>query len=890
MERKRQSNRSIVLLMALTLAWPVGAATPQVPALNADLIRPATLSEIEGQGIPQLDRTVLRRRVAAVEADVLEAIVGGERRSARLRLFDDAVCKVEFDGRTRRSARSATLRGTLAGEPGSSVIMSREGDAVVAVIRSPRRGLYDIRSSDGRLLEIRQIDERALSLCGADDAIPVSLPPLPNTQSAATVRAQVGVEVIDILVAYTPALRANAGGTDATLAQIWMAIDEANAAFAESGADVRLRLVHAVEVNYTESGDFITDLTRLRVLTDGYMDEVGALRDAHGADLVSLVVYSGNSCGVAYMLPSLSPLFAPYGFSVVRGDCAVSNLTFAHEVGHNFGCAHDHDNATSSIFDYAYGHRFTGDSGAQWRSIMSYFPGIRVPRFSNPDVLYDGAATGVAGAGEDAANNAMTLNMSASTVAAFRATVIGFTGTVQIDAEVAAEGQALTASVQDPDLGAESTLDVTVTTDQGDSETITLDATLPGGTQFSGTFTFVGGTPHSGDGIIQAAHGDQVVVTYHDEITQSGGAADISDFVYADLEPPVFAGIASAEAGDGEVSLAWEAATDDLVTITYSIHRATASGAQDFGAPIATTSNLSLTDTGRTNGETLWYVVRAEDFVGNRDDNTVELSATPVAPLDHFEWSAISSPQRLAVPFPVILTARGADGSVATGLTGSAEITATTASGDVIADTVQPSSTGNFVDGVWSGDITVTEALDGLSLRVADGAGHEGMSGVFDVVAPSLNIGDATVQEGDRGETLAVITVTLSESPALEATVDWSTADGDALAGEDYIAAVGTLAFPPGTASLPISVEVIGDLLDESQETFTVLLSGPSNATLGDPEGSVAIGDDDEPETAILAHLLGTAMLTSAEWSASDQNDDTVIDAADLVRSLTPQP
>jgi hypothetical protein len=876
--------------MALAMAWLMVWAVSVAPAQASDLIRPAILSEQEAQGIPHLDRTVLRRRVAAIESDVLGALVGGQRRSASLRLFDDAVCKVEFNGRTRRSAHSVTLRGTLSGEPGSSVILSCEGEAVVAVIRSPRRGLYEIRSSDGRLLEIRQLDQRALSLCGADDAIEVTLPPPPSTQTAPPERAQTGVEVVDVLVAYTPALRANAGGTEATLAQIWMAIDETNAACAESDADVRLRLVHTVEVSYTESGDLGTDLTRLRVLDDGYMDEVGPLRDAHGADLVSLVVHTGGGCGVAYILPSLSPLFAPYAFSVVRGDCAVSNLTFAHELGHNFGCAHDHDNASSALFDFSYGHRFTGDSGSQWRSIMAYFPGVRIPRFSNPDVLYDGVATGVAGSGDDAANNALTLSLAAPTVAGFRDTVIGFTGTVQIEGDVAAEGQAITASVQDPDLGAASTLDVAVTTDQGDSETITLDATMPGGTQYTGIFTFVGDAPLPGDGIIQAAHADQVFVTYHDEMTQSGGAADISDLIHADLEPPVFAGIASAEAGDGEVTLGWEAATDDLLTITYSIYRATSSGAQNFESPIATTPNLTFTDTGRTNGETLWYVVRAEDLVGNQEDNTVELSATPLGLIDHFDWSTISSPQRLGVPFTVAITARAPDGSTVTDFTGPVAITATNASGSDIPDVAHPLSTGNFTDGIWSGDVTVTTDREGLSLRAYDGLGHEGMSGVFDVLAPSLTVEDTTVQEGDRGETLAVLTVMLSESPALEATVDWITADGDALAGEDYVAASGTLTFTPGTISLPISVEVIGDLLDESQESFAVLLSGPSNATLSDSEASGEIIDDDDPATAILAHLLGTAVLTSAEWTASDLNEDTVIDASDLVHSCDSQP
>jgi len=69
-----------------------------------------------------------------------------------------------------------------------------------------------------------------------------------------------------------------------------LAITETNTAYASSGITQRLNLVYKGEVVYPESGRFNTDLSRLRATSDGFMDEVHALRDTCRADLVSLIV------------------------------------------------------------------------------------------------------------------------------------------------------------------------------------------------------------------------------------------------------------------------------------------------------------------------------------------------------------------------------------------------------------------------------------------------------------------------------------------------------------------------------------------------------------------------------------------------------------------------
>jgi hypothetical protein len=113
------------------------------------------------------------------------------------------------------------------------------------------------------------------------------------------------------------------------------------------------------------------------------------------------------------------------------------------------------------------------------------------------------------------------------------------------------------------------------------------------------------------------------------------------------------------------------------------------------------------------------------------------------------------------------------------------------------------------------------------------------------VSVPSLSIGDVSVTEGNSGTTLATFTVTLSATSASTVTVNYATADGTATAGSDYGAGSGTLTFTPGTTTQSFSVQVFGDTTVESNETFTVNLSSPSNGTIGDGSGLGTIVNDD---------------------------------------------
>jgi len=115
-----------------------------------------------------------------------------------------------------------------------------------------------------------------------------------------------------------------------------------------------------------------------------------------------------------------------------------------------------------------------------------------------------------------------------------------------------------------------------------------------------------------------------------------------------------------------------------------------------------------------------------------------------------------------------------------------------------------------------------------------------------DDVAPiDMVIDDGMTEEGNSGLSVVFLPVALLSSNQGTVTVDWSTADGTALAGEDYVAASGTLVFAPGESVKAIAVEVYGDMVEEMDEAFYVNLSNPSGANIVDGQAWVAVLNDD---------------------------------------------
>ena len=117
---------------------------------------------------------------------------------------------------------------------------------------------------------------------------------------------------------------------------------------------------------------------------------------------------------------------------------------------------------------------------------------------------------------------------------------------------------------------------------------------------------------------------------------------------------------------------------------------------------------------------------------------------------------------------------------------------------------------------------------------------------------PTVSAGSAQVVEGNVKSRLARFTVRLSAPSASVVTVHYQTGDGGAcptdcaVAGTDYTATSGTLTFGAGQVSSIVSVMVKTDQTFEVDEWFGLHLDSPTGATLGLPDGTGRILDDDE--------------------------------------------
>ena len=115
---------------------------------------------------------------------------------------------------------------------------------------------------------------------------------------------------------------------------------------------------------------------------------------------------------------------------------------------------------------------------------------------------------------------------------------------------------------------------------------------------------------------------------------------------------------------------------------------------------------------------------------------------------------------------------------------------------------------------------------------------------------PVFGINDVAVDE-DAGT--IVFTVTLVGDSELPANVSYNVSEGSATEPQDYSAGLnglsGTLTFAPGVTTQTITLNVTDDALKELPETFTVDLSNPINAIIGDGQGIGTITDEDDPDS-----------------------------------------
>lgn len=431
-------------------------------ALFTDVVAPEKTELPEGESL-------IRARLVTIDLELLSASAEestGAGEPLLLNLFDDALYVARLERAVQEDRGQLLWRGTIEGFPFSVVTIAVNQTAASGTVRADNR-LYKFHYvGDG----IHLIQELDLSQPWREEApIPVTLPPNPLYDHTNALLSDDG-SLIDIMVVYTPATRQQFGSTAGIEAEIELAVAEANEGYVNSEIGTQLRLVHTAEVSYTASGSLGTDLSRVKNQDDGYMEQVHALRDTYKADVVSLLVEdsSDGRCGVGYLMSSLSHDFERWAFNVLRGDCLSGFYVFPHEVGHNMGSEHDPANVQNTpLHPYSYGYWAPSNA---FRTIMAYNCSGGCPQiqyFSNPDVTYNGVATG-----NSSQDNARSINSALFTMANFRVSGDNpppSSGTVELqvnqsadDGEEQASNGSMDLSSSDLELGEDGSTPQTV--------------------------------------------------------------------------------------------------------------------------------------------------------------------------------------------------------------------------------------------------------------------------------------------------------------------------------------------------------------------------------------------------------------------------------------------
>ncbi|MFZ5638497.1 MAG: FG-GAP-like repeat-containing protein [Pseudomonadota bacterium] len=294
-----------------------------------------------------------------------------------------------------------------------------------------------------------------------DVLIPAQVAATIRAKKAAAAAAEPGTkagpaDTIDVALGYTPGLVTRLGGASPTATRLANLIAITNQAYVNSQVTPRVRLVHTLQVNYTDTNSNETALEALTgytCTTSGCSAQtvptelvpLRTARDTYGADLVSLIrplqAPQHGGCGIAWLLGgggfAIDNTDAPFGYSIVSDgsdedetDGRTYNCrdeALAHELGHNMGQQHNVEDSggDSGTHSYSYGYREASTTG--FYTVMAYrlanSSQFSINYFGNPSVNYadTNRPTGTA-----TANNAASLNLSMPLVAQFRNAVVPF--------------------------------------------------------------------------------------------------------------------------------------------------------------------------------------------------------------------------------------------------------------------------------------------------------------------------------------------------------------------------------------------------------------------------------------------------------------------------------
>ncbi len=362
---------------------------------------------------PQNHQSLAITELSVIHAGVNTSFLTDGSPVLGLHFPDDAFEFMVLDQVKTRSKNNFTWFGHIKNQPHSSVYFSVVGGHISGAIHTERE-TFEVMPLGNNKLRMARLNTQAFADCEAEVEPDLSQF---ERHSVGNLISGGGTVFLDVMVLYTPQARDAAGGVTSIEATAQAAVDAMNNSFLNSNVDAEARISYTGLANYNDTGDSSADLTWVSSNAS-----VAALRTAYGADMVSLLVDSMGGCGRGYVMRSTGPGFAGAAFQVTRRSCAVGNLSFAHEFGHNMGLEHNPEDSSATPATASNPWSFGHYHNSSYRTVMSYGNQCtngcsRRQYFSNPDVQYLGLDTGVVGTRD----NARTLRQTASIVADFRA-------------------------------------------------------------------------------------------------------------------------------------------------------------------------------------------------------------------------------------------------------------------------------------------------------------------------------------------------------------------------------------------------------------------------------------------------------------------------------------
>lgn len=306
------------------------------------------------------------------------------------------------------SGKTKTMLPNPDALPQGLATFSVNGNTVSGSIRT-ETGVFQVQPLPGGLHALVKIREDALPAehpPGGASNSQATVPALPEPKADLPELADVN-EPVSVLVVYTAA----AAAIREPITFAGLVVKETNQSFAGSQiANLQLKLAGTQVTDLVDTGSDEIDLANLVAGNGEAAQKVHALRDSLHADMVILIANNPAACGMAQAIAA-SPDTA---YATVYHDCASTNLSFAHEIGHLMGACHDPAQGSECV-PFSYGHGFQRPNVGM-RTIMAYQCAgpkkcQRMPEWSRPPEWGN----------TEKSHDARVLAENAARIAAFRA-------------------------------------------------------------------------------------------------------------------------------------------------------------------------------------------------------------------------------------------------------------------------------------------------------------------------------------------------------------------------------------------------------------------------------------------------------------------------------------